>query len=117
MGILISGCFVQIMMGAFDWGSDALWGFETAIMGLVGIFMFIVSFPFPIGETKYEIRNATNTRMGDGLIIQAEGYPTQISTHLGFEERELQIKKVEYYNAWGHKLGPGYEVILKPEVE
>lgn len=109
MGLLIVYCTIQYITGAdFDYGFR---GFSTFMLtGFAGI-MLILSGMLPIGDDVVEYKTASNTRVGDELVIQATGYPTQNITDIRFIDKPVRVVKITSSNAWGGGLSTTYSVV------
>jgi len=83
---------------------------STIIILISFFFGLIISEVAPLGDSIVEIKQATNTRVGDQLVIQSEGFPTQIVTDIGLVDKEVQIRKTTPKNSWGGKLQESYTV-------
>ena len=117
-GLLIVYCIGQIATGAVEYSSSVFRGVSTIILSGIAVAMLLFSAAFPFGYTSYEIKPATNTRVGNELIIQAEGWPTQIINHIGFVDKEVQIRQTHFRNVWGGGMNREYQVeLIKTEVE
>ena len=109
LGVLALYCVINMMTGCFDDNSDF-----RPISVIICAFAFVLGLLFSgilaIGETKEQVKPATNTRVGDELIIQAEGFPSQVISDMKFIGKEVQVKEIKYHNAWGGGLETKYEV-------
>lgn len=115
MGVIGLYAIVQMAFGAFDHKANELRQVSTFIGLIISLLMLIFSVIFP-GKDIVEIRPATNNRIGNELVIQADGYPTQISKSIELIDKEVQIKKISKRNVWGGGLSNSYEVeIVKKE--
>ena len=117
-GLLIGYCMVQICTGALGYQSSELRGVSTIILSGISLLMLLFSAVLPLGDELQEVKPATNTRVGNELIIQAEGWPTQVINNIEFIDKEVQIRQTRQRNAWGGGLGDVYQVeLIKTEVE
>lgn len=107
--VLLSYSIIQFSTGAFDSNNFLRW-FSSGVSLVVGIIMLIVSFSGFTGEDLIEVKQATNTRFENELVIQAEGYPTQVVNRIDLIDKNVQIKKVTKRNAWGGDVVTNYEV-------
>ena len=86
------------------------------VLGFVGLFaslvMLLISGITPIGDVEDVVKKATNTRVGDELIIQSNGFPTQKITDIGFIDKPVNLTKRTNTNAWGGELSTEYIVTL-----
>ena len=113
--ILIIVCsVVSLGWGAID--DNGLWGFATLMSSLVSIVMLILSGIAPIGNDLVEVKPATNTRVGNELMIQTQGWPTQVITDIKFIDKPVLVKKVIEQNAWGGDLLTTY-IIEESKIE
>lgn len=116
--------FVVITMAVvlwcqFDSLMDYFIGFLSILISTcVSIVMLALSIATPTGEDIVKIHTATNTKIGNELIIQANGVPTQVITDIKFIDAPVQIKEILYQNAWGSSLNTVYEVeTIKTEIQ
>jgi len=108
---------LQICTGAFDYGVSQFREVSTLLTIIIFGFGLIFSIVLPTGYDKITMYPATNTRVGDQLIIQAENVPTQISSDISLINKPVQIKKISENNAWGGCLQVKYEIeIIKTEL-
>lgn len=116
-GGVILYTLLQLVTGAVSYDSSELRGVSTIIIGGVGIFMLFFSAILIFGE-YIEVTPATNTQVGNELIIQAEGWPTQVVDRISLIDQNVQIKKITTHNAWGGKMQTTYEVeSIKTEIQ
>jgi hypothetical protein len=116
--LLIVYCIGQIATGAVEYSSSVFRAFSTIILSMIAVIMLLFSAAFPFGDTSYEIKPATNTRVGNELIIQAEGWPTQVINNIEFIDKEVQIRQTHFRNVWGGGMNSVYQVeSIKTEVE
>lgn len=112
-GTILACCFADDLMEYFM-GTGVL----VVGVGLFGSFtMLVFSGVLPLGEPLVDIRPATNTRVGDELIIQANGFPTQTITDIALIDKQVQVKKTTPQNAWGGDMVEQYTVEEVPVIE
>lgn len=99
MCMLIVYCAIQFINGAMD--NYGFRGFSTFILTIGSIIMLVMSGLLPIGDAVVEYKTASNTRVGDELVIQATGYPTQNITDIRFIDKPVKVVKTIATNAWG----------------
>ena len=109
MGLLIVYCTIQFINGAID--DYGFRGFSTFMLTIGAIVMLICSGLMPLGHDIVEYKTASNTRVGDELVIQATGYPTQNITDIRFIGKSVKVLKTTTTNAWGGRLIDTYSVV------
>lgn len=110
---------IQTMTGAMDGYASGVREVTTFLSLVTFGIMLILSTVLPIGDDIIEIKPAINTKVGNELIIQAEGWPTQVINDIAFIDKEVQVKKLIRQNTWGADMYPIYTVepLIKTEVE
>jgi hypothetical protein len=111
-GVLLAYSITQFLSPDFDRCGDFR-GVSTVISFGIGCLMLILSAVIPCGDEIYEIKPATNTKIGSELIIQTDGFPTQIIDNIKFIDQPVQVRKRQFQNAWGGGMDIRYEVELK----
>lgn len=99
--------------------TDDMFRIGSIIIGGIAFgFMLIFSGVEGLGDDIVEIKPATNTRVGNDLIIQSDGWPTQVVSDIKFIDKPVQIKKVTPQNAWGGDLPAIYyiETVISEKV-
>jgi hypothetical protein len=94
---IIIWCFVDDIIG-------------TMVLTIASVVMFTASVIAPIGDDRIEIKPATNTRVGNELVIQAQGFSTQNISDIALIDKKVQVKKITTQNAWGRDLETTYIV-------
>jgi hypothetical protein len=90
---------------------DSFFGsFSILLSTIVSAMMLILSGAKPVGDDLIEIKPATNTIVGNQLIIQSKDYPTQVVSDIGLIDKKVQVKRVITQNAWGGDLETKYIV-------
>lgn len=83
----------------------------------VAFILLLFSFLLPFGDMEVEEMAATNTQVGDELIIQVDGWPTQVENKISLLDKEVSVEKATLRNAWGGRYGTVYSVKLTEPVE
>lgn len=109
MGVVIVYTLFQMLYNGamYDMGIK---GVSTIITTIISGAMLILSGVLPIGEDIVDVKPASNTRINNELIIQAEEYPTQIISDIQFIDKPVQIKKITTQNSWGGDINTTYKV-------
>jgi hypothetical protein len=108
-GLLMTYCIIQISTGAMD--DYGFRGFSTFILSGFAVIMFVTSGFLPIGDSLVEYKKASNTRVGDELVIQATGFPTQNIVDIRFIDKPVRVVKTISTNAWGGGIRTTYSVV------
>jgi hypothetical protein len=111
-GVLLVYSIIQFLSPDF-YRCGEFRGVTTALSFGIGALMVVLSAIIPIGDDIIEIKSATNTKIGNELIIQADGFPTQVIDNIKFIDQPVQVRKTQYQNAWGGGMNTRYEVELK----
>ena len=116
MGFFVVYSLTQMFTGAFDYRASAMREGTTFITTIIALSMLLISGIAPVGFDEITTYPATNTRVGDQLVIQAENVPTQISSDISLIDKPVQIKEIHQHNAWGGGMGIKYEIeVIKTE--
>lgn len=101
-------------LGGNSKDSKGLLCFSSMFIGAV---MLLISGVAPLGDTVVQIEPASNTKIGNELIIQSSKFPTLIVNNIAFIDKEVQVKRTIDYNAWGCFLNEKYVVeLIKTEL-
>lgn len=111
-GVLLAYSIAQFFSPGF-YNCGEFRGVTTIILFGIGCVMLLLSAIMPLGAGLIEIKPATNTKIGNELIIQADGFPTQVIDNIKFIDQPVQVRKLQFQNAWGGGLNTEYEVELK----
>lgn len=119
LNVLLSSYVICSLIIGGDAGGE--FRFYTTFYGaILSTVFWILSFVMPIGDKIHTTKPATNSRVGDVLVIQADGFPVQLTQNMAFIDKKVQIMEIQPTNAWGNKLEVGitYEIqLIKTEVE
>ncbi len=112
--LIISAVFLLFtIINADEWwshrASDAK-GITAFVLFMVTAILPIVGFIPGIGNSNESVKNAYSQKMGNEIIVQVDGWKTQIVTDLKFVDVPLQIKRIEKLNAYGMGGEYSYEV-------
>lgn len=64
---------------------------------------------FPTGVYEYSWKNATSIRIGDKIIVDVPGWPTQTTDKIEFIDKPLIITQTIPKNVWGAVLSPDFK--------
>ena len=119
--LLIMFLLLVVTIFAWSFGEDignSFLGMGMMVLSpIVLFFMLIISGVSPIGDSLIETKPATNVRVGDELIIQATGFPTQNVTNIKLIDKKVQVRKEITRNAWGGDIETIYTVEEVPVIE
>jgi len=117
MGVVIVYTLFQMLYNGamYDMGIK---GVSTMVTEIISVVMLILSGVLPIGEDIVDVKPASNTRINNELIIQADEFPTQIISNIGLIDKTVQIRKITTQNAWGGDMETTYQVepLIKTEL-
>jgi hypothetical protein len=106
---------ISVVVASYGWrGSYGDGGREfCAIVGTsIAIILLIFSFP-SIWNNGFEYTDATSTKLGSEIIVQAPGIPTQLVTDIKFIDQPLVIRKSKSVNLYGMGESYSYTVEIK----
>lgn len=111
--LIIMGCVIIITI--IGWiTTDMLYAEgvkpSLVVLGIIVSFLMILSSGMGFGIPTITTKNATNTRVGDELVIQAPGFPTQNVTDIKYVDKSVKITETITRNAWGGGIDVGYSI-------
>lgn len=104
---------LQVITNAFGPTASDWRPISAIIVGVLFLPMLLFSF---IAFGRYSITTivpATNTRVGNILVIQADGYKPIIEDRIELIDKPVQIKMVQDLNAWGFAISDGLTISVE----